>query len=116
MIQRHVNAFLIREFGVFGMAGGSVTEQVISYYTNYEIVPDGDSNHIKIKKRSDHAPVSPIDGLGDETGTPYDIFNSKCIEALDDRLAEKLKRLLHNTVLFYLQHLQFHFHFYLLYN
>ena len=99
VIQRHVNAFLIREFGVFGLAGGSVTEQVISYYTNYEIVPDGDSNHIKIKKRLDHAPVSPIDGLGDETGTPYDIFNSKCIEALDEKLTGKLKLLLHNTIL-----------------
>lgn len=34
VIQRHINSFLIREFGVFGMAGGSITEQVISYYTN----------------------------------------------------------------------------------
>lgn len=41
VIQRHINSFLIREFGVFGMAGGSITEQVISYYTNYQIVPDG---------------------------------------------------------------------------
>ena len=39
VIQRHINSFLIREFGVFGMAGGSITEQVISYYTNYQIVP-----------------------------------------------------------------------------
>lgn len=31
VIQRHINSFLIREFGVFGMAGGSITEQVISY-------------------------------------------------------------------------------------
>ena len=29
VIQRHINSFLIREFGVFGMAGGSVNEQVI---------------------------------------------------------------------------------------
>lgn len=33
------------------MAGGSITEQVISYYTNYQIVPDGESNHFKVKKR-----------------------------------------------------------------
>lgn len=26
VIQRHINSFLIREFGVFGMAGGSITE------------------------------------------------------------------------------------------
>lgn len=72
VIQRHINSFLIREFGVFGMAGGSITEQVISYYTNYQIVPDGESNHFKVKKKADNAPISPLDGLGDETGTPYD--------------------------------------------
>jgi DEAD/DEAH box helicase domain-containing protein len=71
VIQRHINSFLIREFGVFGMAGGSITEQVISYYTNYQIVPDGESNHFKVKKKADNAPISPLDGLGDETGTPY---------------------------------------------
>ena len=70
VIQRHINSFLIREFGVFGMAGGSITEQVISYYTNYQIVPDGESNHFKVKKKADNAPISPLDGLGDETGTP----------------------------------------------
>ena len=99
VIQRHVNSFLIREFGVFGMAGGSVMEQVISYYTNYEIVPNGSSNHFKIKKKIDHAPVSPIDGLGDETGTPYETFNNKCSEALSDKLKQKLSILLNGTVL-----------------
>ena len=80
VIQRHINSFLIREFGVFGMAGGSITEQVISYYTNYQIVPDGESNHFKVKKKADNAPISPLDGLGDETGTPYEAFNNKCSE------------------------------------
>ena len=66
------------------MAGGSITEQVVNYYTNYELVPDGESNHIKIKRKIDHAPISPLDGLGDETGTPYEEFNNKCSEALSD--------------------------------
>ena len=98
VIQRHINSFLIREFGVFGMAGGSVNEQVISYYTNYEIVPDGESNHFKIKRKADHSPVSPLDGLGDETGTPYETFNNKCSEALDDKLRRKLRILLNGTI------------------
>jgi hypothetical protein len=98
VIQRHINSFLIREFGVFGMAGGSITEQVISYYTNYEIVPDGESNHFKIKKKEDHAPVSPLDGLGEEAGTPYEAFNNKCSEALNDELIGKLKTLLKGTI------------------
>ena len=98
VIQRHINSFLIREFGVFGMAGGSVNEQVISYYTNYQIVPDGNSNHLRIKRKADNSPVSPIDGLGDETGTPYETFNIKCSEALDDKLRRKLRILLHDTI------------------
>ena len=98
VIQRHINSFLIREFGVFGMAGGSVNEQVISYYTNYEIVPDGESNHFKVKRKADHSPVSPLDGLGDETGTPYETFNNKCSEALDDKLRRKLRILLNGTI------------------
>ena len=99
VIQRHVNSFLVREFGVFGMAGGSIMEQVISYYTNFEIVPDGNSNHFKIKKKIDHSPVCPIDGLGDETGTPYEAFNNKCSEPPSKELRRKLRILLNGTIL-----------------
>lgn len=98
VIQRHINSFLIREFGVFGMAGGSITEQVISYYTNYQIVPDGESNHFKVKKKADNAPISPLDGLGDETGTPYEAFNNKCSESLSDDLRRKIRILLDGTI------------------
>ena len=98
VIQRHVNSFLIREFGVFGMAGGSVNEQVISYYTNYFLDTDGDSYHLRIKRKADNSPVSPLDGLGDETGTPYETFNNKCAEALDDKLRRKLRILLAGTI------------------
>lgn len=98
VIQRHINSFLIREFGVFGMAGGSINEQVLSYYTNYQIVPDGESRHFKIKRKDDNSPVSPLDGLGDETGTPYETFNNKCSEALDDKLRRKLRILLADTI------------------
>lgn len=98
VIQRHVNSFLIREFGVFGMSGGSINEQVISYFTNYQIVPDGDSHHIKIKRKADNSPVSPLDGLGDEAGTPYEAFNNKCSESLDDKLRRKLRILLAGTI------------------
>ena len=98
VIQRHINSFLIREFGVFGMAGGSITELVISYYTIYLIVPDGESNHFKVKKKADNAPISPLDGLGDETGTPYEAFNNKCSESLSDDLRRKIRILLDGTI------------------
>lgn len=98
VIQRHINSFLVREFGVFKLAGGSITEKVIHYYTNYDIVPDGDSNHIKIKRRADNSIVSPIDGLGDENGTPYAVFNENCAKALGTRLRGKLLMLLDGTI------------------
>lgn len=99
VVQRHINSFLIREFGVFWVAGGSVTGQVLSYYTNYELVQDGEgSRHFKIKRKSDHAPMSPLDGLGDESGTPYEMFNIKCSEALSDQLKRKLRSLLSGTI------------------
>lgn len=98
VIQRHINSFLIREFGVFSMAGGSITEQVLHYYTKYQLVSDGDSNHFKIKRIIDNTPVCPIDGLGDETGTPYEHFNNKCSEAISDELRRKLRILLDGTI------------------
>ena len=99
VIQRHINSFLVREFGVFGMAGGSVTEQVLSYYTNYMLVREGESNHVKIKRKADNSPVCPLDGLGDEIGTPYEAFNMKCSEALSDDLIRKIRILLDGTIL-----------------
>lgn len=99
VIQRHINSFLIREFGVFGMAGGSITEQVVSYYTNYKIEPETEGSiRFRIKRKDNNAPVSPIDGLGDETGTPYEAFNNKCSEALSDELRRKLRILLDGTI------------------
>lgn len=98
VIQRHINAFLVREFGVFGLAGGSITEQVLSYYTNYEIVRDGESSHFRVKKKGDHAPVSPPDGLGDEQSTPYEAFNNRCSEAVSDELRQKIDKLLAGTI------------------
>ena len=98
VIQRHINAFLVREFGVFKMAGGSITEKVLNYYTRYEFVPDGESSHIKVKRIDDHSIVSPLDGLGSEKDTPYEYFNNKCMEALSDNLREKLITLLKDTV------------------
>lgn len=99
VIQRHVNSFLVREFGVFKLAGGSINEQVLDYYTKYQIVPDGDSNHCKIKRLADNSPVCPMDGLGDETGTPYEKFNNMCTESISNELKRKLKMLLDGTIL-----------------
>lgn len=99
VIQRHVDSFLVREFGVFGMGGngGSITQQVINYYTNYFLDTDGSSKHTTIKKIAGNAPVGPGDGLGDPTGTPFEYFNEKCSEKLSNALRKKLRKLLEGT-------------------
>jgi len=100
VIQRHVDSFLVREFGVFGMGenGGSITQQVINYYTNYFLDTDGASKHVTIKKKVGNAPVGPGDGLGDPTGTPFETFNELCSKPLSASLRKKLTKLLDGTI------------------
>ena len=98
VIQRHVNAFLIREFGVFAMGdhAGSVNQKVIDYYTKYKFIHEG--NHIRIEGKEDSKQKNPTDGLGDYDGTPFDIFNNKCLESITDKLRDNLIYLLRETV------------------
>ena len=100
VIQRHVDSFLVREFGVFDMGdnGGSITQQVINYYTNYKLERDGDSHHFSILQKIGNGAVDPGDGLGDPTGTPFEKFNILCDEkSKDSDLRKKLGKLLEGT-------------------
>lgn len=96
VVQRHVNAFLIREFGVFGMGdhAGSINQKVADYYTPFVYGREG--NHIHYYK-SDNSTVSPIDGLGIQTDTPYERFNESCANAISRELRCKLESLLRGT-------------------
>lgn len=96
VIQRHVNSFLVREFGVFQLdeGGGSITQKAIDYYTNFKLEREGSSNRVTIKRKIDNAPVGPAEGLGDPTGTPYEMFNEQCTKPLTPELRSKLDRLL----------------------
>ena len=100
VIQRHINSFLIREFGVFNMGvhAGSITQHVIDYYTNFKIERDGRSCHATIKKIADNAPVGPADGLGNPENTPYETFNEECTKPLSKALRQKLNKLLEDTI------------------
>ena len=100
VIQRHVNSFLVREFGVFnmGMHAGSITQHVIDYYTRFKIERDGRSQHASIKRIEDNAPIGPADGLGNPENTPYETFNIECTKPLDKTLRQKLNRLLDGTI------------------
>lgn len=92
VIQRHVNAFLIRAFGVFG---GSLRQKVVDYYTPFRIEKEG--GHLRVFDIDNHI-VNPDQKLGDEKGTMYELFNKKCKEPLSDELNTELGLLLQDTV------------------
>lgn len=101
VVQRHVNSFLVRAFGVFSDNAGdaSLNQRIVNYYTPYHIerTSTGTGQILEIKD-SEAKTKDPSDGLGDETGTMYALFNQRCAEALSEELARELGILLQGTV------------------
>ena len=98
VVQRHVNSYLIRSFGVFkdGDCGGRLTQAVYNYYSNFQGRKDG--KHLVVVNPESNEECSPNNKLGDQTGTMYEVFNKKCMDALDDDIREGLETLLKGTV------------------
>lgn len=98
VIQRHVNSYLIRTFGVFtdGNNGGKITQKVVDYYTPYVLRTSG--GHLEVVDPLDNTTKDPSDLLGKEDGTMYATFNQKCTQALSDNVIEEMKSLLSDTV------------------
>ena len=98
VIQRHVNAFLIREFGVFDMGeqAGTISQKVINYYSNY-ILRKVDGKYQIENPKNQNDIITPAKGLGDPAETPFEMFNLKCSQSLDQQTLEKLFILLENT-------------------
>ena len=99
VVQRHINSFLIRAFGVFtsGDHGGSLNQKVVDYYTPFVISYSGESHRIELMTQ-DGEPVSPSAGLGDPTGTMYELFNQKCDDAVEvAKITDALNILLKDT-------------------
>lgn len=96
VVQRHVNSFLVRAFGVFtnGSNGGRLTQKVADYYTPFEVR----ISNRKIVILSGSSEVDPDYLLGDPKGTMYEKFNIKCSEPLDKEVREGLEKLLKDTV------------------
>lgn len=96
VIQRHVNSFLIRSFGVFtdGANGGRLTQRVADYYTPFEVrISNG-----KVVILNGANEVNPDDLLGSPQGTRYERFNILCSKPLQDEIREDLTKLLKGTV------------------
>lgn len=98
VVQRHVNAFLVRAFGVFndGEDGGKLSQQVFNYYTSYERHKEGKKTiltDVTSNSRKD-----PSYMMGSETGTMYEKFNQLCRTDLPDDTRADLEQLLKGTI------------------
>ena len=96
VVQRHINSFLIRSFGVFtdGANGGRLTQKVADYYTPFEVrISKGKVIILNGNKEAD-----PDDLLGNPSGTMYERFNLLCSQPLDAETRDNLSRLLNGTI------------------
>lgn len=105
VVQRHVNSYLIRAFGVFtdGNNGGKISQKVVDYYTPYTLRTSG--GHLEVIDPLTNETKDPNALLGDEKGTMYASFNNKCTQALGDDVINQLKSLLSKTI--YENHIDF---------
>lgn len=107
VVQRHVNAFLIRESGVFDMGdkGGKISQRVFHYYTNLKYEEQG--GHSRLVGKDSHE-VLPIDEQNEETShiihlqdderIPYILFNKFCRTIPSPSLQKRLNILLQDTI------------------
>ncbi|MDE6741047.1 MAG: DEAD/DEAH box helicase, partial [Muribaculaceae bacterium] len=106
VVQRHVNAFLIRESRVFDMGekGGNLSQRVLDYYTDLRIEKEG--NHYKAVDTTGHE-VIPIDEqtpesshimlIDEDLSIPYFHFNRFCLTTPSTGLQKRLETLLQGT-------------------
>lgn len=97
VVQRHVDSYLIRTFGVFtdGDEGGKLTQQVLNYYTTFHQTKE-DGKYVIVDL--DNHTQDPTAKLGNEKNTMYAKFNLKCSEALDASVCKELNQLLKGTL------------------
>ena len=81
VVKRHVNSYLVREFGVFGDAagGGKLTQKVVDFFTPFKIEREaGKTGRLIVVNPENGHQIHPDGGMGDDTGTRYKLFSDKC--------------------------------------
>ena len=97
VVQRHVNSFLVRAFGVFGNGGGSVNQKVVDYYSKFEVAFNKDTNRFEVIYGNEV--MSPKAKLGKPDGTMYKKFEENCdMSKIDAQTQAHLVTLLKDTV------------------
>ena len=98
VVMRHVNSYLIRQFGVFanGNNGGSLNQMVLDYYTSF--TPVWDKNlHCYIYYDENKQEIDVNSGLGNPTNTNYQIFSNKCSQSMSPEMKKDMQILLKKT-------------------
>lgn len=99
VVQRHVNAYLVRTFGLFNCAKAKDKSlRVVDFYTPFEI-----KNKMKEKKvyKDKLHEAFPDDKIGDPKGTLFDQFSEKCEnykKHIPQKMEEEMKQLLKETI------------------
>jgi hypothetical protein len=98
VVQRHVNSYLVRAFGVFteGDNGGKLTQKVFNYYSTFEARKNG--THIEVVDPLTNDEKSPNDKLGEKEGAMFERFNNMCLQTLSDDVRSGLIQLLKGTI------------------
>lgn len=98
VVQRHVDSYLIRAFGVFagGENGGKISQRVIDYYTPFTLRKEGQHRHVVDPK--DNSTQDPPAMLGNPEGTMYEKFRKMCEAPLSAEVREDLDSLLDGTI------------------
>lgn len=97
VVMRHINSYLIREFGVFasGDNGGSLNQKVVDFYTSFKRSWDHTYN-CEVYNNENGKQISADDGMGDGTGRFLD-FDLECRKPIKDSIQKGLNKLIENT-------------------
>ena len=97
IVQRHINSYLVRAFGVFGNGGGSINQRVVNYYTTFEVKYDTTTSRFEILD-SESRPMCPLNKLGNPAGTMFERFGKMCdVNTISDDIRNDLIKLLRGT-------------------
>lgn len=99
VVMRHINSYLIRQFGVFasGDNGGSLNQKVVDYYTSFNRNWDT-VYRCEVYNNTDGNRICVDDGMGNGTGRFLD-FDSRCLESVTDSIKDDLAKLVKDTCL-----------------
>ena len=97
VVIRHINSYLIRQFGVFttGDNGGSINQKVVDYYTSFQRSWDN-IYHCEVYNNENGRKIDVEDGIGNGKGRFMD-FDSECRKPIKDSIKEDLNKLVANT-------------------